>query len=169
MADECSHEGSIRIVTPSALGCEECLKLGSAWVHLRLCRTCGHVGCCDDSPHRHATRHFHATGHPIIEGRYHAGDSLGKGRGASVSVGGDREGVLMPHSGHRPAAPEITQADGNLTLPLINRRREEIRAKGLASFAKASPRIRGRAGNNHRSPSGSTPRAADPDWVRDLS
>jgi hypothetical protein len=41
--------------------------IGSPWVHLRLCRTCGHVGCCDDSPNR-ATRHFHATGHPIIEG-----------------------------------------------------------------------------------------------------
>ncbi|RUZ52939.1 UBP-type zinc finger domain-containing protein, partial [Mesorhizobium sp. M7A.F.Ca.US.007.01.1.1] len=53
---------------PSALGCEECLKSGSKWVHLRLCRTCGHVGCCDDSPNRHATKHFHATKHPIIEG-----------------------------------------------------------------------------------------------------
>src|SRR5690349_12173287 len=40
----------------------------SRWVHLRLCRICGHVGCCDSSPHRHATRHFHKTGHPIIEG-----------------------------------------------------------------------------------------------------
>ena len=49
MPDECAHARSIRNVTPSALGCEECLKLGSAWVHLRLCRTCGHVGCCDSS------------------------------------------------------------------------------------------------------------------------
>ena len=46
MPDECAHARTIRKVTPSALGCEECLKLGSAWVHLRLCRTCGHVGCC---------------------------------------------------------------------------------------------------------------------------
>jgi Zn-finger in ubiquitin-hydrolases and other protein len=45
-----------------------CLKIGSPWVHLRLCRTCGHVGCCDDSPNRHATKHFHQTRHPIIEG-----------------------------------------------------------------------------------------------------
>lgn len=66
--DECRHTRGIRDVTPSALGCEECLKTGSPWVHLRLGRTCGHVGCCDDSPNRHATRHFHATGHPIIEG-----------------------------------------------------------------------------------------------------
>jgi len=68
MSQECSHEDTIRDVTPSACGCEECLKIGSAWVHLRLCRTCGHVGCCDSSPNRHATKHFHATAHPIVEG-----------------------------------------------------------------------------------------------------
>ncbi len=66
--DGCGHHKSIRSVTPSARGCEECLKIGSDWLHLRLCRTCGHVGCCDDSPHRHASRHFRAVGHPIIEG-----------------------------------------------------------------------------------------------------
>ena len=60
MSDECAHADAIRDVTPSALGCEECLKIGSPWVHLRLCRTCGHVGCCDNSPNRHATKHFHA-------------------------------------------------------------------------------------------------------------
>src|SRR5437660_6968849 len=68
MSKSCKHLSGIRDVTPSALGCEECLKMGSPWVHLRICRTCGHVGCCDDSPHKHATRHFHASGHPIIEG-----------------------------------------------------------------------------------------------------
>jgi Zn-finger in ubiquitin-hydrolases and other protein len=64
----CTHIAGIQTVTPSARGCEECLKSGSVWLHLRICRTCGHVGCCDDSPNRHATEHFHATGHPIIEG-----------------------------------------------------------------------------------------------------
>ena len=64
----CSHLAGIRTVTPSALGCEECLASGDRWVHLRICRTCGHVGCCDDSKNRHATKHFHATQHPIIEG-----------------------------------------------------------------------------------------------------
>lgn len=64
----CTHLDSIASVTPSAAGCEDCLAIGSAWLHLRLCRRCGHVGCCDQSPHRHATAHFHATGHPIIEG-----------------------------------------------------------------------------------------------------
>jgi hypothetical protein len=63
----CSHDDDILDVTPSGRGCEECLKSGAAWVHLRLCRTCGHVGCCDSSPNRHAARHFHATGHPVVE------------------------------------------------------------------------------------------------------
>jgi CPA1 family monovalent cation:H+ antiporter len=47
-------------------GCEECLALGLTWVHLRLCLACGHVGCCDSSPRRHATAHHHASGHPVI-------------------------------------------------------------------------------------------------------
>jgi uncharacterized UBP type Zn finger protein len=62
----CSHLGSIRPVRPSADGCEDCLRIGSWWVHLRMCLSCGHVGCCDQSPNRHATAHFRATGHPIM-------------------------------------------------------------------------------------------------------
>jgi len=54
-------------VTPSSHGCKECLERGDSWVHLRLCLTCGHVGCCDDSPNHHATRHFQATKHPVIK------------------------------------------------------------------------------------------------------
>jgi Zn-finger in ubiquitin-hydrolases and other protein len=67
MATFCKHLSAIRDVIPSAFGCEECLKLGDPWLHLRICRSCGHVGCCDQSPNRHATKHFHATKHPIIE------------------------------------------------------------------------------------------------------
>lgn len=63
---QCSHFDQVQDVIPNAQGCEECLKTGDEWVHLRLCLTCGHVGCCDDSKNKHATRHFHATGHPII-------------------------------------------------------------------------------------------------------
>lgn len=53
-------------VTPSSDGCEDCLKIGSTWVNLRLCMSCGHVGCCDSSPNRHATAHFLSTSHPLI-------------------------------------------------------------------------------------------------------
>jgi len=66
MGQACKHLTEIRNVVPSANGCEECLKTGSRWLHLRLCLACGHVGCCDDSPNRHATQHFHATKHPLM-------------------------------------------------------------------------------------------------------
>jgi hypothetical protein len=62
-----SHLTAIRDVVPNADGCADCLRLGTPWVHLRLCLTCGHVGCCDSSPMRHARAHFHATDHPIIQ------------------------------------------------------------------------------------------------------
>jgi uncharacterized UBP type Zn finger protein len=62
----CTHLGGVRAVTPSARGCEDCLRIGDTWVHLRLCLTCGHVGCCDSSKNKHATKHFRATGHPIV-------------------------------------------------------------------------------------------------------
>jgi uncharacterized UBP type Zn finger protein len=67
MSDQCTHRDQIREVSPAAQGCEDCLKIGGEWVHLRLCLTRGHVGCCDESPNRHATGHFRATGHPIIQ------------------------------------------------------------------------------------------------------
>ena len=66
MADTCTHLDQIKDVPPSGDGCVECLQTGDWWVHLRMCTTCGHVGCCDDSPNRHATKHYHATKHPII-------------------------------------------------------------------------------------------------------
>jgi hypothetical protein len=56
----------VREVTPSSTGCEDCLRIGGRWVHLRLCMTCGHVGCCDNSPNRHATAHATTTDHHII-------------------------------------------------------------------------------------------------------
>ena len=63
----CEHETHLKPVAPrTPEGCEECLRAGADWVHLRLCLTCGHVGCCDQSIGRHATKHFHATGHPVI-------------------------------------------------------------------------------------------------------
>ena len=65
-AAECTHLTSIQDVTPSAEGCEDCLKIGDSWVNLRICLTCGHVGCCDNSKNKHATRHFHEVHHPMI-------------------------------------------------------------------------------------------------------
>lgn len=65
-ARRCRHLGQARPVRPSAPGCEECLAIGSPWVHLRICLSCGHVGCCDSSPNRHANGHHATTGHPLI-------------------------------------------------------------------------------------------------------
>jgi len=68
MQASCSHLDTIKDVTPiTPNGCEECLKMGDSWVHLRLCMACGHVGCCDQSKNKHATKHAHATGHPIVK------------------------------------------------------------------------------------------------------
>jgi len=66
MAAQCTHLNEIRKVSPNTNGCEECLKMGDTWVHLRLCMECGHVGCCDSSKNKHATKHFHHTKHPIV-------------------------------------------------------------------------------------------------------
>jgi uncharacterized UBP type Zn finger protein len=64
----CTHLEEIVITEPATpvLGCEECLKIGGQWVHLRMCESCGKVGCCDDSPNRHASRHFAESSHPVI-------------------------------------------------------------------------------------------------------
>lgn len=67
MSKTCNHLDSIQDVTPSAKGCEECLAMGDRWVHLRMCLSCGHVGCCDSSKNKHATKHFLATNHPIVQ------------------------------------------------------------------------------------------------------
>jgi uncharacterized UBP type Zn finger protein len=63
----CSHLGEIRPVKPSGTGCKECLEMGDTWVHLRECLSCGHIGCCDSSKNKHATKHFRQSKHPIIQ------------------------------------------------------------------------------------------------------
>ena len=63
----CGHLDQISPKSPSSkVGCSDCLAIGGQWVHLRLCLTCGHVGCCDSSPNRHASKHARADGHPIV-------------------------------------------------------------------------------------------------------
>jgi uncharacterized UBP type Zn finger protein len=64
----CSHLDQIQIrdLPADIPGCEDCLEIGGRWVHLRMCQTCGHIGCCDSSPNRHATQHAKESGHPIV-------------------------------------------------------------------------------------------------------
>ena len=67
MSSLCEHlEAITEIKTAKEFVCEECIKTGSSWVHLRTCQTCGVTLCCDDSLHKHATKHYHRSGHPVI-------------------------------------------------------------------------------------------------------
>jgi len=66
MVEPCEHFSAIRDVDARTRGCEECTALGDAWTELRVCLTCGHVGCCEDSRHAHALAHYQSTGHPMI-------------------------------------------------------------------------------------------------------
>lgn len=63
----CTHLDQIKNPGPHSTGCEECLKIGDTWVNLRLCESCGHVGCCDSSKNKHATKHYRASHHPIVK------------------------------------------------------------------------------------------------------
>ena len=68
MADSCSHLDTIAYseLPEQIAGCEDCLRIGGRWLHLRMCTECGHIGCCDSSPNRHANAHANETGHPVI-------------------------------------------------------------------------------------------------------
>ena len=66
MKNACKHLDEVQVTTTSKDGCEECLKMGDQWVHLRLCMICGHVGCCDSSKNKHATKHYHRIKHPVV-------------------------------------------------------------------------------------------------------
>jgi uncharacterized UBP type Zn finger protein len=67
MSENCTYLDQVRDVTPASNGWEDCLRIGGWRVHLRVCMSCGHLGCCNDSPNRHATAHFRSTGYPVIE------------------------------------------------------------------------------------------------------
>jgi len=66
MPANCAHLQHPKITSTKTRVCEDCIKTGDSWVHLRLCMECGHVGCCDSSKNKHATRHFHGSKHPVI-------------------------------------------------------------------------------------------------------
>lgn len=73
----CEHMHMIDVdVTPNTSGCEECLRDGTWWIRLRMCLTCGHVGCCDSSPNQHARKHWQETGHPIMQAYETVGDLM---------------------------------------------------------------------------------------------
>ncbi len=97
MALSCSHVEAIHEVAPSGDGCLECLQMGSRWVHLRRCTTCGHVGCCDSSPNRHATAHNASSGHPLVQS-FEPGEDW---RWCYV----DEQGFVLEDQGPSPSHP----------------------------------------------------------------
>ena len=66
MPEECTHLNHIQVTTTEKHVCEDCIRTGDTWVHLRMCLSCGHVGCCDSSKNKHATKHFRSTKHPLM-------------------------------------------------------------------------------------------------------
>ena len=68
MTPICTHLDQVEFteLPDEIAGCEDCLAIGGSWVHLRMCQSCGHIACCDSSPNRHATKHFHHAGHPVV-------------------------------------------------------------------------------------------------------
>ena len=106
MSDECTHLDQIVIgVAPGGDGCKECMETGGRWVHLRRCAVCGHIGCCDSSPGKHATKHAHETGHAIMQS-YEPGEDWAK-----IS----RSGVAKrpPSRGHDPVAAACGSGSGS--------------------------------------------------------
>jgi uncharacterized UBP type Zn finger protein len=67
MASECTHLDQVHDVSPRSSGCDECIAMGDSWVHLRMCLSCGHIGCCDSSKNKHASGHFRESNHPLVE------------------------------------------------------------------------------------------------------
>lgn len=74
MSQTCAHLDTVADVAPSSPGCEDCLRTGDSWVQLRMCMSCGHIGCCDSSPNQHASAHFQSTQHPVIQSYEPGGD-----------------------------------------------------------------------------------------------
>jgi Zn-finger in ubiquitin-hydrolases and other protein len=107
MADTCTHLTEVEPVSPSSEGCEDCLRIGDRWVHLRMCQMCGHVGCCDSSPNKHATAHHRETGHPIVRSFEPGEEWFFDYRTSQMARGPD----LAPPLAHPTAQPVPGPAD----------------------------------------------------------
>jgi hypothetical protein len=109
MITGCTHLDRVKTNHRNTNGCKECLRTGDTWVHLRVCRTCGHVGCCDDSKNRHARKHFHATSHPIVT-------SIEPGESWSWCFVDEvflKEELLLRYSGGGGSAAETVKMDSH--------------------------------------------------------
>jgi diadenylate cyclase len=142
VTESCTHLDQIRTATPrseSRRGCEECLPAGDEWVHLRLCLVCGHVGCCDDSKHKHATAHFQATGHPLIESREpgeswrwcYVDETLLPSGVDEGGVTAENWGEVMPDEGSPTNVLNGTPLPARQPLPLVGDSSVYGRSRGM--------------------------------------
>ena len=137
---ECSHLNQIKITTTKTRVCEECVKMGERWVHLRLCMECGNVGCCDSSKNKHATKHFRATKHPLMR-------SIEPRRGVGVVLRGrdDARGSAAGRVCGRRVRGEVLRfgAKGGLELEPVSGRLSPLaksRAKSRDLGCNRNPR-----------------------------
>ena len=147
MSQTCTHLDQVEDVTLSSEGCEDCLRIGSSWVHLRLCMSCGHVGCCDNSPNRHATAHFRSDTTPSSS------------RTNRVRTGGTATSTISRSTSrthHRSPIPEHTSAvlPRQLRPSVLEQKLEDERARVDLSSRVAEGRFAGarasRARRAHR-------------------
>ena len=118
--------------TPTTPGaCEDCLREGTRWVALRLCRECGHVGCCDSSPGRHATRHFHATGHPVIRS---ITPPCHTGRGVTAEVTGNS--LAQRRRARGESSPSASKPLPEPTVPLSGAVSDRLVPDGAIGWPK---------------------------------
>ena len=120
MATTCTHLDQIKVTKPTTHVCEECVKMGDRWVHLRMCLICGNVGCCDSSKNKHATKHFRHVGHPLIRSiepgerwMWCYVDEIGAGRAGRVTRHADALPRIACHTTH-PMASSVTHGDNSL-------------------------------------------------------
>ena len=123
----CTHLPGIAQVEPSSLGCEDCLRIGGRWVHLRMCMHCGHVGCCDNSPNRHAT------GQRDVRWRADAGEIAAPA--AAITDQGRNDGIGHPNSNAAWAAIDAPKVDANTSSVLMPRRRSRSATMPRSSAA----------------------------------
>jgi diadenylate cyclase len=148
VAKSCKHIDQIAAVKPLSDGCEGCLRTGDEWVHLRLCLTCGHVGCCDDSKNKHATAHFRSTDHPVIESlepgedwRWCYIDQILSSKHDKAGVPSEESDNVMPDetrtaiSGTNKIEPSILQS-----LPIVGDTSANGRNRGM--FKSICQRVR---------------------------
>ena len=139
MANKCTHTEDLTAAAARSDGCEDCLRTGDQWVHLRLCIACGHVGCCDDSRNKHATAHFRSTGHPVIESvepdenwRWcYVDEALLSTEPDEAGTSGERKTFMLEEIPSAISGANNPQPSISFSLPLVGDVSANVRSNGM--------------------------------------